>query len=201
MKYIPLLFSTPMVKAIMGGVKTQTRRIMKPQHTEIKNWHDIFLSCPYGQPGDVLWVRETFFYGGEMDENEQVSECRYWYKAESDWGQFEGVDENENLRNGPKWKPSIFMPKVACRIFLEVTDIRVERLQDISEQDSLSEGVIGNDLGHFIDYIKPKTAWKTSAKSSYQSLWESINGPESWNHNPWVWVIGFKRVECPKGFC
>lgn len=235
-QFKPILFSTDMVKAILAGRKTQTRRIVKQAAGWDINWkvipikeehldgiqrYEIRCGTQYYLPwfkakcnvGDILWVRETFFYGGEMDENEQVSECRYLYRADNDWQQLEWVDENEDLRNAPKWKPSIFMPKEACRLFLEVTDIRAERLQDITEEDAIAEGInlidtedpytYGYELYgvHYITDVMGRKAVTGTEIESYQTLWQKINGVESWEANPYVWVITFKVVECPQGFC
>jgi hypothetical protein len=175
----PILFSTPMVQAILEGRKTMTRRIVKfkpfnEKHSRPKsvpffdhstNSISIF---PYGKIGDILWVKETFteYFPGEFE-----------YKA--------------GFTDEPiKWKPSIFMPKAAARIFLKITDIRVERLQDMSREDCKKEGVLlGNDNGKF-------AGWH----DVFRDLWEKINGPDSWVSNPWVWVISFERCEKPENF-
>lgn len=197
MKERPILFSTPMVRAILEGRKSQTRRIIKPQpeYSEgMSKWvlypkqHptvyadliNAYKYCPYGQPGDVLWVRETWFDAGYY----------FIYRADS-------------TDDGFKWRPSIFMPKVASRLKLKVTDIRVERVQDITEEDALREGVeyMDNQMVEgeddpcriYCDYTDNETILM-SAKSSYKSLWKSINGKDSWESNPWVWVIEFERI-------
>lgn len=164
MKFIPILFSTPMVQAILDERKTQTRRIVKEQILGIARPGEH--KCPYGQPGDVLWVRETF----------QTWRLGYIHKAT--WS----TELPENI----KWKPGIHMPKEACRLFLEVVSIRIERLKDISEQDAISEGIIHKSMNH--------------PCVEFQHLWESINGEDSWESNPWVWVIEFKRIDRPKDF-
>lgn len=213
MKFSPILFSTPMVQAILNGTKTQTRRVVKPQPEEYSyglafkgngcklstgflKWagkETPWTDSPYGQVGDVLWVRETW--------NKHVDQ--YYYKAD--------FEEAINFR----CKPSIHMPKEACRLFLKITDIRVERLQDISEVDSIDEGVmIFNEKWiheHFPEYAKKYHLWEPerhgnrpplgpSPKMKFQKLWQSINGEESWNSNPWVWVISFKRIDKPENF-
>lgn len=223
MKQIPILFSTPMVQAILKGRKTQTRRVMKPQPDEngvsyMPNaplyWEETYREewkpwkwdteqgesfskfCPYGQPGDILWVRESCARG-LFDE--------FYYKADG--------------ANYVKWKPSIHMPKAACRIFLKIKSIRVERLQDISPGDAMDEGLeycnVDMDAfegGEFVadyknytwrddesyeDYFFPSFA---NPIDSFRTLWQSINGTESWNANPWVWVVTFKRCEKPESF-
>ena len=189
----PILFSAPMVRAILNGRKTQTRRVIKPQpeiayvernggwlEKKTSTSGNVFLStsggegktehgwlkCPYGQAGDRLWVRETFSVC-EMDDGSQ-----YAYRATGD------------KIGCLKWKPSIFMPRLARRITLEVTSVRVERLQDISDADALAEGV-----------DQTNTSIGGYATERCKQLWKSINGPESWSANPWVWVIEFKRVQ------
>jgi hypothetical protein len=124
------------------------------------------LKCPYGQPGDRLWVRETFMAA------KGANDVKYYYRATLD----------TNAADLP-WKPSIHMPRVACRILLEITDVRVERLNGISVKDATLEGYPqdwGDDPGAIPWFIH---------------LWQSINGPDSWNANPWVWVIEFKRID------
>ena len=192
----PILFSTEMVKAILEGRKTQTRRIIKPQPTNSmvlvgrlidttcrenrKNvgklhWSDkkehIFAK-DYCQAGDILWVRETWL---KADDG-------YYYKAD-----IKVPSESENLRKtyGYKWRPSIHMPREAARIFLRVTNVRVERLQDITEEDAIKEGVI---------YGKNQERW--TARSAFMDLWDDINKKRGygWDTNPWVWAISFKRA-------
>lgn len=197
----PILFSTPMVEAILSGQKTMTRRILKvkgckpfiPDNTwdidTISKWNKDF--NPYGKVGDILWVRETFSNGNI--ENKKHTGFRY--KAD---------DESFNV----KWKPSLFMPKDACRIFLEITEIRVERLQEISNEDCINEGIkreIFPPTGKQYFYFYPckdlrDDSYLDCPKTSFYSLWKSINGQKNWDDNPFVWVISFKRVERPYGF-
>jgi len=181
MKNVPILFSTTMVQAILNGSKTMTRRV-------VKNFAATY-ECPYGQIGDVLWVRETHQYT-DASLNFQPG---YVYKAtDPDWETMEGW----------KWNPSIHMPKAACRLWLKVTNVRVERLQDISEEDAIAEGIERiNPEGllafksYAVDY--PATVFPYV---SFQTLWHKINGRESWEANPWVWVIEFEPCEMPKNF-
>jgi len=189
----PILFSAPMVRAILDGTKTQTRRIVKSnycQATEFKamesNGEDYFawfcsgfdgypIKCPYGKPGDQLWVRETFRLFDSSTECACYDDCRC--------AKYHGKPiyrATDDTMDGP-WKPSIFMPRWASRITLEVTGIKVERLQDISARDALGEGVGHHTMGNPI--------------VCYLSLWESINGPGSWDANPFVWVIEFNRIK------
>lgn len=176
-----------MVQAIMDGRKTQTRRIVKPAKNATcfdiamnkdgsNKWprnldaDERFISdmkCPYGSIGDVLWVRETW-NKVSFPDGTTARKLEFVYKA----------DKGSGLLTA-KWKPSIFMPKGACRIRLEITNIRVERLQDISESDCVIEGIQG-DYPYLI--------------SNYFSLWSKINGKESLDLNPWVWVISFKSL-------
>lgn len=221
LRFHPILFSTPMVKAILDGRKTMTRRKFKPKDEpylingkSFINYSDSFgwnvkykiqdnpgrfeitqtFKCPYGKIGDILWVRETWQYT-DSSLNFQPG---YVYKAtDPDWETMEGW----------KWKPSIFMPKAACRIFLEITDIRVERLQDVSEEDAINEGVEfhkpvpGDGLICYKNYTSPKTPfYGDNAKLSFQTLWQSINGLESGEVNPFVWVVSFKQITKPINF-
>jgi hypothetical protein len=135
--------------------------------------------CPYGQPGDRLWVREAW----SRDEEDGA----LFYRADVGTGN-EADDWQRNIYEGAsgyRWKPSIFMPRWASRILLEVTAVRVERLQDISEADAIAEGAPWAACG---------APQEGSHKAGFAQLWESINGPNSWDANPWVWVIEFKRV-------
>lgn len=215
MKQIPILFSTPMVQAILDGRKTQTRRVVKPQPNEngisyMKNapldWETIYkeewkpwkmeteegetiaLHCPYGQPGDVLWVRESTHKTYNCRTKELA---RYEYKTDMPadyWDRF--VPAINNGRK-VKWTPSIHMPKAACRIWLKVTGVRVERLYDITEDDAKAEGV-----------EKAYEVYKENARYrlGFMRLWEKINGIVSLNTNPWVWVISFEPCDMPSDF-
>ena len=193
MKERPILFSTPMVQAILQGRKTQTRRVVKMPDSAYNpyysldnkeffyykdGWGGNKLKCPYGQVGDVLWVRETWAYTMVQDE----TKLGYVYKAD------------EYIENEVKWKPSIHMPKEACRLKLRITNIRVERLQDISPKDVVKEGIEGSD-GHWKNYLNGgEELYRTD---SFRTLWQSINGEQSWDDNLWVWVIEFERLNTP----
>jgi hypothetical protein len=192
----PILFSAPMVRALLAGAKTQTRRIIKPQPTRVTEhierlvegdveipltvpdgwqWRDLYAAdnqdfagamrwnCPHGRPGDRLWVKETWgpCAGSPVYRATSISDCP----------------------DGAKWKPSIFMPRWASRITLEVTEVRVERLHDISEADSRAEGVE--------PFVHPSGA--ISYRDAYARLWGEING--TFDENVWVWVVEFKRIE------
>jgi hypothetical protein len=195
----PILFSAPMVRALLDGSKTQTRRVVKPQPSFIGSMGDpntpfktiddglhCRIICPYGQPGDQLWVREAwrFIDGGAVYDAaggvQDSFEPETLYRADRD-----------NAR-GP-WKPSIHMPRWASRITLEVTCVRVERLKDISEADALAEGVPGYQEGFDPPPDDPSFEW--SYRAAYARLWDSINGAGSWELNPLVWVLEFKVVK------
>jgi len=164
-----------MVRAILAGRKTQTRRIIKPDWLTLVEeclringkwvWHAMAcdLTMPFGVPGDHLWVRETFKPINEM-------ECHY--RAQIGW------------HVGGPWKPSIFMPRKFSRITLEITGVRVERLKDISEADAMAEGIT----------LRGTTRFENECCIAYKQLWDSINGPGAFEKNPYVWVIEFKKL-------
>lgn len=204
MKERPILFNAPMVRSIIDGSKTQTRRIMKPQPSmerdcepEGYSWVPMHKGrelshhqCPYGQPGDQLWVRETWQphpEAGVAYPEGTIPSDAVCYSAE--------FSESERRECGP-WKPSIHMPRWASRIQLEITGIRVERLQDISEVDARAEGIY-KPLGSQFWHTDPSSNILPGEKPqwAYRNLWESINGPGSWEANPWVWVIEFRRIK------
>jgi hypothetical protein len=169
-----------MVRAIMEGRKTQTRRIMKHQVGP-----DLaFQNCPHGAPGDRLWVKETHL----------PTARGVYYRA--DFTPFDAAGHGA-MYGG--WKPSIFCRREYSRISLEIVSVRVEKLQDISEEDAVAEGVEWNPgmyswqrlfrhygAGCNVGYLKPS--------ESYRTLWQSINGPGSWESNPWVWVLEYKLL-------
>ena len=242
MKERPILFSAPMVRAILEGKKTQTRRIAKvppakpivlplrhpPKHDA--PYFDSYCSekktpentrgmsdrwcwwtaddrpdplteirCPYGIPGDRLWVRETWgLRNCESDptdwERASVVGCsedeireQYHLDYRADWGP---------MQEGCFWRPAIHMPRWASRISLDVTDVRVERLHDISEEDAKAEGVEA-----WMDSLKGGEHYEPDARlgaypvTAFSRLWKVVNGRESWDANPWVWVVEFTRVE------
>lgn len=186
MKERPILFQGEMVRAILDGRKTQTRRVLKVQpyadgcaavnqdyHAMISAGPDYGCRNPYGAPGDRLWVKETFAKL-KCNQEEPCLDCQNC----RDGRVFRADDHHRAM----KWKPSIFMPRWASRITLEITGVRVERLQDITETDARAEGVepYAPDDGRYV--------------LGYRELWEAINGPGSWAKNPWVWVIEFRRL-------
>lgn len=229
----PILMSGPMVRPCLAGTKTQTRRIINTQPSE-KHFtpeRNSYLAsarveiqagkasavfeytmgeveaipCPYGKPGDRLWVRENFYcdYGTFADRGPLPKERPEWaddnlYYA-ADGSCCDQIPECQCADVGkPRWRPSIHMPRWACRLVLEIVSVRLELLQDISEKDALAEGVTKiRDGCHVIkgfDYDKAGLC-HTHAVTPFEKLWESINGPGSWALNPWVWVVEFKRVQ------
>ena len=236
-----------MVRAILDGRKTQTRRVVKPQpeHAQLYQWKGRTLYdgearrwcwknhvtldswaeptkalshlCPYGLPGDRLWVRET--WANHADEPCEEG-SKIFYLADGD-----------DRRGNPhinRWRPSIHMPHWASRITLEITGVRVERLNEISEMDAIAEGIgrqagdgtgpgpgykwngIGYHGAGFTEHGEPtfhvpddmglckcNVGWKTPAQCAFRELWNCIHGPDAWwwSSNPWVWVIEFRRIE------
>ena len=243
MKERPILFSGAMVRAILAGRKTQTRRVAKTvtslpdgkgytclqkpgsntvlplvggqwqwQPAAGDDWQPyphIEEYCPYGKPGDRLWVRETW-----SDDALCMYPCpRVWYRAS------DSIDRNDGHtcpkesrgryadclacwedREGRKfkWKPSIFMRRHHCRIVLQIVAVRVERLQEITRQDAIAEGIHRFVVGgcEYFHWRKeaPTEEHFNSAVMAYRDLWQLINGPHSWATNPWVWVVEFKRL-------
>lgn len=184
MKERPILFSTPMVRAILEGKKTQTRRLIKPQPAAgvrnsvfvpsgLEDGHGRELQCSYGGPGDRLWVREAI--GIHIDPVKTGLEGVCVYRAD--------FPDGPNVTFEPRWTPSIHMPRWASRITLEITGVRVERLRQITESDAQAEGCTGE---HF-----------DTALSDFIWLWDKINGKRegwAWANNPWVWVVEFARA-------
>lgn len=204
----PILFSSAMVRALLARTKTQTRRVVKHRH----DWYmderadgapwpfvrdyvhgepdPVEVACPYGASGDTLWVRESF--APRYFDNGAPG-----YMA--DWTEVAAAYVPK-----PKWKPSIHMPRALSRITLRVISVRVERVQDISEEDARAEGACELPLQEGA----PGAWWRVpgtgmgphrSARAAFKALWESINGAESWDANPWVWCVGFERVEVSHG--
>lgn len=204
----PILFNTEMVKAILEGRKTVTRRVIKIDlgmlEIDKNNKDYLYLEDEYGEShhlleyapykvGDILYVRETWFIGDLLDEDESIKERGLvLYKADKRRGDI----DYESI----KWRPSIHMPKAAARIFLEVTNVRVERLQDITEDGARAEGCIDfydkiGD-GKFEDVLE----FDLTAKDAFSELWNStVNKKDinlyGWDANPWVWVIELKVKE------
>ena len=253
----PILFSAEMVRAILDGRKTQTRRKMKVQpwpdatvevgpyhphivdchgeshpgpatfgavwsHQDIVNGADAGLRCPYGATGDLLWVRETWCLTRDTLDYETGGEASSY-----DWDKDLYGDPRSYLNGGPgvgdcaalhypadgedntpsemwpciglrgeilrkkeiRWRPSIHMPRWASRITLRITNVRVERVQDISEDDARAEGC------EPVGWIDETDVGMSSCREGFSRLWERINGPGAWDENPWVWVLSFERVK------
>ncbi len=223
MKERPILFSAPMVRAILDDTKTQTRRVAPISSLDIREhdegvvtWRVAFSKpikgtlashsggkfstdqarrivasqfSPYGQPGDLLWVREAWRVVDVADcfaPREITAASRIWYEADA-----------PHQPGAGKLRPGMFMPRWASRITLEITGVRVERLQDISEADAIAEG-IERSYDQWRDYRTDQSVNYPSAATpieSYRTLWEQISGSGSWDTNPWVWAVDFKRVE------
>lgn len=201
----PILFSAPMVRALLDGRKTQTRRIAKVkkeeflssemlEDLEIRGFETmrddpdgffVIPPCPYGRRGDLLWVRETWMPRALDLSISRIMKPRY--RADS------GEERPEWRR---LWKPSIHMPRWASRLTLEITGVRVERLNDISQSDAKAEGLTQCESGFW--WYEPSTqeGCYYDPRWAYEELWESINGFGSWNENPWVWVLTFKVHRC-----
>lgn len=221
MRERPILFSAPMVRAILAGTKTQTRRVapvselaITPHGPETLSWRVAFSKpvngalasysggrfsedqarriiasqfCKHGKPGDRLWVRESWAYGVHAMAAARDEDGPFVYAA----------DGTTQGRLCDRWRPSIHMPRHASRLLLEISGVRVERLQDISEDDAKAEGAWGPD-----ESIVSKVAQhfgrdplSVHPSLAYRMVWEDINGAGSWDANPWVWVVEFKRVD------
>lgn len=208
--------SGPMVRAVLDGRKMQTRRVMKPQPVRLTDvpgecesawtWNEkvetyesgfrdlLRAHCPYGQPGDRLWVRETFIAatgvggyapGVDPDKTPLGPTINVIYRA----------DDGPNERTAKGWKPSIFMPRQLSRLTLEITGVRVERLSAISEDDAINEGCEPTSLP-CVDGEGEWSSRRIGARVHYATLWDSLNAKRGfgWDVNPWVWVIVFRKV-------
>jgi hypothetical protein len=190
-----ILFSAPMVRALLDGRKAVTRREVKkraaldclaagfePEFLALPGNSDL---CPYGQPGDRLWVREAWAADAQLD----AVAPRDLSHGEPILYPADGVTRTSgcSMISQGRGRPSIHMPRWASRILLEITDVRVERLQDVSEEQSEAEGV---------DFLRsaPDFDETLTAKELYEILWDHINGAGAWDANPWVWVVAFRRI-------
>lgn len=176
MKERPILFSGPMVRAILDGRKTQTRRPVKPQLFVATPSMFDFSKCPLGQPGERLWVRETWMMGTMLGMHKGQERPIAIYRADGEIKM--------------SWRPSIHMPRWASRITLEITRVWVERVRDITEEDAMKEGCIRE--------LKPdgSVGWGAGlveAKDAFRDTWQSIYG--TWDDNPWVWAVEFRRTK------
>lgn len=208
MKERPILFNGNMIRAILDGRKTQTRRVIKPQPELGKPWNwwtvdpvkmDIPIAmCPYGIPGDRLWVRETWteiswtpHKPAEMPPSTQVI-----YRATPDTG----WTTDTTWENAWHWRPSIHMPRWASRITLEVTGVGVERVQAITDEDARAEGAVDDEWDEWYDDVRNYAipgARIERPRDVFHTLWDSINAKSGygWNDNPWVFVISFRRID------
>lgn len=214
----PILFQPEMVQANMQDRKTMTRRtrglksytdwafegvmnLKKGYFGKFNKSGEVaFIKSPYGKPGDFLYVRESFarLPLGLIDKKNNV---RFAYNADYNYECLQITTQKLGLQ----WKPSIHMPKQAARIFLQVTDVNIERLQDISDQHAIAEGVkhvIDKVTGYCgYNYITGGYNLMTSPYHGFKSLWQKINGPKSWDSNPYLWVITYKVISkhgCPE---
>ena len=242
----PILFSGPMVRAILEGRKTQTRRVMQPQpsHDQHHVWRgkvtrdaehrmwcwkylvleniwdfpdgedrkELATHCPYGVPGDRLWVRETWRPETDWIDGTIATSADIRYSADGEDDRQNWVEIPEAQRSaatvmlaksvdgqdGRRWHPSIHMPRWASRITLGITDVRVQRIQDISEQDALAEGVEfhgGLNAWRSYDLISQTPFIEKTAVGSFRTFWTSINAKKHpWSSNPWVWCLSFRTV-------
>ena len=197
-----ILFSAPMVRALLAGTKTQTRRVMEPDGRFrlglVCPLDGGPARCPHGAPGDRLWVREAWRADSDHDDKppRDIAEgAHVWYEADSGLPAIRGLSRQGRLR------PGMFMPRWASRISLQITDVRVERLQDISAADCWAEGIPGQPPpGVYIESLGEIARWSDGVvrehpQPAYRALWEYLNGPGSWEANPWVWAVSFKRIE------
>ena len=247
-KYIPLLCSTPVVEALIAKRKTKTRRTTGLENDKevaanpnapgwFMNELGEAIKCPYGKVGDVLWVRETHYAYGHWrvcgltkktkklkyefvpcDDEDILFDNKIYSPELNATFNLEVKPNNYRLEGWYK-RPSLFMPKKACRFFLQIKSITVEQLNDISEEDSIAEGVescnsVKQKFGCTPMVMKLYRDYERKDNSlidypcngfdnpilSFQTLWESINGKDSWNKNPWVWVIEFEQIEKPADF-
>lgn len=220
-RILPILFNTEMTKAILDGRKTVTRRLVKPRYKNDEYGYQVCTNKSTGerwiektddegggfdnpryviskyQVGDILYVRETYRECCRNYIHNPIVHSKYCYKASIDTAFYGCIEECGNIC---KWHPSLHMPKEAARIFLKVTDVRVERLQDITEEQARAEGCIdyhdktGN--GKFDDVLE----FDLTARDAFVDLWNSTlkkDSEHTWAHNPWVWVIEFERCEKP----
>lgn len=209
----PLLISGPLIQPVQLGIKTITRRLngldwinelpdtwefvsMKGRQATFQKFEgrlSMHVNCPYGEPGDTIWVRENWFCSRSYNDKKAAEllnlSVRYGYAA----------DYLDKPR--PEWsgrlRPSIHMPKWLCRIYLEVTSVRIERLHDITEADCLAEGIQKYEGGYKTNFRQPDSTsyldgYSWTAKDEFKKLWIKLNGQESWDLQPWVWVVSFK---------
>lgn len=237
MKERPIIFSGPMVRAILDGRKTQTRRPVDmtnphrpisflggegeeddpeqwgyffdgPDHNgymvlargldERRNHGSISIRCPYGDVGDRLWVRETWCLAHPDYHTEQEGEKLGRTIQDGRWCHYAATDDVDDNDGKSPWRPPLFMPRWASRILLEIAEVRIQRLQDISEEDARAEGVKRDDApcDHKRASCEEIGCLGPTHRSTFCELWDSLNAKRApWVENPWVWAITFKRVE------
>lgn len=199
----PILFSGPMVRAILEGCKTMTRRVIQPQPRVVHGFNGAYLVtnqifrddrpgllCPYGIPGDLLWVRETFATRPLPDGGEQVLFKEQFRNLWSALQLDQFIEERGLAKPDIKWKPGMFLPRELSRLTLRVTGVKVERVQEITPDDACKEGVsMEGKLFPLINY-------EDKIRGRFITLWDSINAKRgySWDSNPWVWVVSFERI-------
>ena len=203
MKTRPILFNAEAVQAILAGRKTQTRRPVKPQPQLGKPWRhgwtidpqemDVPIAfCPYGIPGDRLWVRETWAaLESQNSRKPRQTEGPFWYKADRGLAHMrQGLCRSLSSSDAGKWRPSIHMPRWASRLTLEVTAVRVERVQNITSDDAQAEGCKST-------YTGQSGSWWYDYTVDFIRLWDSIYARRGygWSANPWVWVVEFKAAQ------
>lgn len=209
----PIIFSAPMIRALLDGRKSMTRRVLKPQPLADGYYEgEIALDAAEGGAGtrfsatavgggairteyrdlpyavgDRLWVREAYISGFNLDEDDRpVGDLRLWYRADGFSGRWLDTDTYE-WRDYPPWRSSIHMPRWASRLTLLVTAVKVERLQEISDGDCIAEGACD---------ALPMTALGGSPREAFADLWNSIHGPGAWAANPWVAAVSFEVHRC-----
>ena len=193
MKERPIIFSGEMVRAILDGRKAMTRRVIKYYQFDFRQAPATSTECPYGQPGDRLWVRETWsgplypqgdriFYKANGVEDDSGERDGWWFDIPGKKGEEEFIP---NFK--ANWKSPLFMPRWASRILLEITAVRVERIKDIAGKDIEAEGIP-------VDFT---ISGAFSALHKFHELWDSLNAKRGygWDANPWVWVISFRRIQ------
>lgn len=215
----PILFSTPMVRALLAGTKTQTRRAIKralkhPGWTEYVYFgpsannpacqsqaiecgpdypddDDDAVPCPYGAGGDLLYVRETWQTIYQRMDGQCFTDRSPGIVYARSWIEYAATHQSDI--NPPRWRPSIHMPRSASRLTLRITEVRVQRLQEISDADSIAEGIVDLRCDRTLHGDEPLSEQLPHLK--YRELWESINGAGSWAANPWVWAISFEVIQ------
>lgn len=226
----PIIFSPPMVSAILNGKKTVTRRIVKspgrvaarhdtPRHsgsgepaveTSVETSHEFTQqTCPYGQPGGRLWLKESFYaFGHWQNRFNQEHQRKEWHFIDQTHAsghdyQFTepaGYVKQPRADDRPAWwlRPSLFMPRRASRIDLEIVNVHMERLRDITDEQAQAEGfspLHDGMQGYYLNHLPPPHAGvSVTAVIAFAVYWQTLNGPDSWYENPWVWVVGFRRV-------